>query len=50
MKLKKASTRVVVHKVDKYRGFPFYIRQIGKEYFEYIIIIDDEVWSSYIIM
>lgn len=33
-----------------YLGYQVYLRQIGKEYFEYLAIIEGEIYSSYIIM
>ena len=39
-----------VLKVSLYKGHSIYIRQIGKDYFEYLLFHDSQLYSSYIII
>jgi hypothetical protein len=50
MDTKEAKIRAIVHKIFYYRDVLIYIRQIGREYFEYLDIIDGKVFSNYVIM
>ena len=50
LKHKKVKGRVRVLKVARYRDHQVYIRMIGKDYFEYILPHDGEIYSSYIII
>lgn len=42
--------RLRVLKVTYYRGCPIYIRQIDEDIFEYILIFDNQIYSSYIVV
>jgi len=47
MKLRKAKKRVTVIKALPYKGCMVYLRRIGKDYFEYLVVFADQVYSSY---
>jgi len=50
MKHKKVKGRMKVLKVYPYRDHLIYIRMIGKDYFEYLLFHDGQLYSSYIII
>lgn len=50
IKHKKVKGRMKVLKVIPYMGHMVYIRQIGKDYFEYLLEYCGEIYSSYIII
>jgi len=51
-KLKKVKTkgRVKILKVHLYNSHMIYIRMFGKDYFEYLVEYNGEIYSSYIII
>jgi hypothetical protein len=50
IKHKKVKGRMKVLKATLYKGHMIYIRQIGKDYFEYLTEYNGEIYSSYIII
>jgi|GEM_PF-2769693 len=42
--------KIKLWKVVQYRGCMVYIRQLQKEYFEYLVVFDGQVFTSYVIM
>jgi len=43
----KTSGRITVLKAISYKGSMIYLRRIDDEIFEYMVVIDGEIWSSY---
>ena len=50
IKHKKVKGRMKVLKATLYKGHMIYIRMIGKDYFEYLLEYNGEIYSSYIII
>ena len=50
MEIKKAKFRTTLHRIITYKDQTIYIRQIGREYFEYLVMIDGDLHANYIIM
>ena len=50
LKGRKTRGRVKVLRATLYRGHKVIIRMIGDDYFEYLISLDGEIYSSYIII
>lgn len=50
LKGKKTKGRVKVLRATLYRGHKVIIRMIGEDYFEYLVSLNGEIYSSYIII
>lgn len=46
-KLKKVSGRVMLLKVISYKGSMVYIRRIGIDFFEYLVVFNKEIYTAY---
>lgn len=50
LKYTKTKGRIKILKVLPYKGCPVYIRQVDETLFEYILIFNENVYSSYIVV
>jgi len=50
LKSKKVKGRIKVLKALPYKGSMVYIRMIGEDIFEYLVVFNGEIYSNYLIM
>lgn len=50
IRLKKVKGRVKILKVAHYKGSQIYIRQIGGQLFEYLVVFKGEIYSNYFVI
>jgi hypothetical protein len=50
LKTKKVKGLIKVLKATLYKDHMIYVRMFGKDYFEYLVVFNGEVYSSYIII
>lgn len=50
LKNKQVKGRVKILKAILYKGHMTYVRMIGSDYFEYLVVFDDQIYSGYAII